>query len=233
MDDLSEMFWFPDVVSSRLNQLPTSERNTLHEKFDVQLKQRHITHVYCTCFSEDSDSRSQWLEYADNGHGFAVGFDPTTFELKRSKGTRDVELSPVIYNQKEQVRMANEVITRLREIDDENADKIHQFFANYDMWWRAARCKNPAFENEKEWRLIFRDTPENIAFREKDGRHLIPFTTFSFDPGKNPIREIVLGPRNQSQRNVDAVSQLLGHYGYDETQISFIGSKIPLRPEYS
>ena len=87
--------------------------------------------------------------------------------------------------------------------------------------------------NEKEWRLIFQDDPgDTLEFRKRDGRHLVPFTKFPFDPAKNLIREIWLGPRNQSQRNVDAVEQSLRLCRYDARQVSFQGSTIPLRPEF-
>ena len=104
MDDTTELFWLYEVVKRVLDRRPSDERNALHKRFQNMMKDRRLSYVFCTCFSEEPDSRSQWLEYADDGHGFAIGFDPTTFDLKRDDPTRDVELRPVIYDEKEQER---------------------------------------------------------------------------------------------------------------------------------
>jgi hypothetical protein len=212
---------FYDVVNRVLSRRPADERNAVHEQFQNMVKHRKLTYVFCTCFSEDPDSRSQWLEYADDGHGFAIGFDPTAFDLKRRGPERDFELKPVIYDESEQEQMAEELIRHLRE-------------RGHNTWWQAPLCKNPAFKNEEEWRLVCRDDPgDALDFRDRAGRQLIPFIRFPFDPEKQPIREIWLGPRNKSQRNVDAVVQLLRRWGYDTDKVRFPGSNIPLRPEYS
>jgi hypothetical protein len=233
MDDTTELFWLYEVVTRVLDRQPPDACNALHERLQMLMKDRRLSNVFCTCFSEDPDSRSQWLEYADDGHGFAIGFEPTTFDLKRTVPVRDVELQPVIYDEKEQEQIADEVIGHLQEYGNEVADNLQLFAANYNTWRQAARCKNPAFVNEREWRLIYRDDPGGgLAFRERAGRQLIPFIKFPFDPAKKPIREIWLGPRNQSQRNVDAVAQLLRVFGYEVGHIKFPGSSIPLRPEY-
>lgn len=233
MDDTTELFWFYKVVTRVLDRQPPDARNALQERLRQMTGDRRLSNVYCTCFSKDPDSRSQWLEYADDGHGFAIGFDPTSFDLKRAVPVRNVELQPVIYDEEKQEQMAEEFIRHLQGHGDEVADKFVLFATKYNMWWQGACCKNPAFVNENEWRLIYRDEPGgDLDFIEKAGRHLIPFIQFPFDPAKNPIREIWLGPRNQSQRNVDAVAQLLRVCGYDVGHVSFPGSSIPLRPEY-
>lgn len=234
MDDTTEVFWLYEVAARVLKRYPSESRNSLHERFDKLIKDRRLSYVFCTCFSEDPDSRSQWLEYADNGHGFAIGFDPTSLDLKRAPPRRDVELGSVIYDAAEQERMPEEAIRHLREEGNEVADGLQVLAARHNVWWQAARCKNPKFENEREWRLILRDDPGDgsLKFRERSGRQLVPYTQFSLDPATNPIREIWLGPRNQSQRNIDALAELLRVCGYDVDQVKFRGSKIPLRAEY-
>ena len=233
MDDTTELFWFYEVVRRVLGRGLSDEHNVLRVRFEETMQDRRLSYVFCTCFSEVSDSRSQWLEYADDGHGFAIGFDPQTFDLKRAGPKRDVELKPVIYDEEEQERMADEIIHVLQEHGNELHDKFVLGAARHNAWWQAPRCKNPAFENEQEWRLISRDDPgDALNFRERAGRHLTPFVKFPLDPAKKPIREIWLGPRNQSQRNVHAVGQLLRRWGYDRGNVEFRASSIPLRAEY-
>ena len=233
MDDTTELFYFYDVVRRVLDRQPPDARSALHGRFEQLMKDRRLSNVFCTCFSKDPDSRSQWLEYADDGHGFAIGFDPNTFDRKRTVPIRDVDLQSVIYDEKEQERRADEVVRLLQGPRDELEGKFVIGAANHNTWWQAAHCKNPAFVNENEWRLIYRSDPgDALEFCERAGRHLIPFIKFPFDPAKNPIREIRLGPRNQSQRDVDAIAQLLQLCGFEADQVSYKGSNIPLRSEY-
>lgn len=234
MDDTTEIFWLYEVVKRILDGMPSEVSSPLNERFREIIDARRISHVFCASFSEDSDSRSQWLEYADDGHGFAIGFDPNALNLNRLPPNRNVELEPVIYNEKKQEQIAEKVVESLRTIGHGEASTDFQLFAaNHNTWWRAVYCKNPAFKNEKEWRLIFRDNPgDGLEFRERAGRQLIPFAKFPLEPAKNPIREIRLGPRNQSQRNVDAIAQLLRIHDYDPTNVVFPKSNVPLRPEY-
>lgn len=230
MDDTTELLWFYEVVNRLLDRRRSNERNTVRGRFQNLIKDPRPTHVFCACFSEVPDSRSQWLEYADGGHGFTIGFDPTTFDLEQA---RDIELKPVIYDEKEQEKMAEALIGELREREDDLADNVMLWAVGHNTWRHAALCKNPAFKDEQEWRLICRGDPGNaLDFRERAGRHLIPFTRFQFDPAKRPIREIWLGPRNRSQRNVDAVAELLRHCGYDADAVRYLSSQVPLRPEY-
>ncbi len=233
MDDKTELVWLRKMVQRVLDRYPSDERHILHERFTQIINQREPSHVYCTCFSGNPDSRSQWLEYADDGHGFAVGFDTTAFDLKRSTPKRDIQLQRVRYDEAEQEDIVERILRPLKPSDSKLQEDFALFGCTHNVWWYGAWCKNPAFSNEKEWRLICRDDPgDNIEFREKSDRHLIPFTKFPFEPDKHPIREIWLGPRNQSQRNVDALARLLATSGYDAERIEFKGSDIPLRPEY-
>lgn len=233
MDDTSEMSWFYAVVKKVLDRRPFEQRTSVHDQFMEVMEAHGPTNVFCSSFSEVLDSRSQWLEYADEGHGFSVGFDPSTFALERPGPVRPVELQSVIYDEEEQDRLAQDVVRDLKECDNDNANTFSVFAAHYNTWRIAAKCKNPAFRNEREWRLIFQDDPgDAVRFRERAERHLVPFIEFPIDPAKNPIRKIWLGPRNQSQRNVDALGQLLKHNGFNVSQIRFPRSEVPLRPEY-
>jgi hypothetical protein len=74
--------------------------------------------------------------------------------------------------------------------------------------------KNPAFREEKEWRLITLITPRNPLAVAMSGQpsgwrlfdmdyhakrdRLVPFKSFSLTAkaGKHPIREVILGPKN-------------------------------------
>jgi len=234
MDDTTEVSWFCQVVARVLEKRPLESRTALDKRFHSMMTDVGASAVFCGCFSGQRDSLSQWLEYADNGFGFAVGFDTEKFDLKRAAPKRDVELCQVIYDEKEQERIAEDLVKHLADYDDEVASSLSRGLTKDEAWREAPRYKSPAFENENEWRLIQRDaTYSEFDFFARHERQLTPFVTFPFVPSKDPIREIWLGPRHQSQLNVDAVAALLRKYDYNVDHITFTGSNIPLRQEHS
>ena len=58
MDDTTGLFWLYEVVTRVLDRQPSDARNALHERFKQLMKDRRLSNVFCTCFSEEPDSRS-------------------------------------------------------------------------------------------------------------------------------------------------------------------------------
>lgn len=229
MDDTTEMVWLNRVLRERIAELG-DDRSQVHERFDKLLHDTRLTPVYRSCLSEDPDLTSQWIQYGDQGHGFAIGFETAALDLKRPPPKRNVELSRVVYDETQQRTIADEIVDGLENSVHELTIKLNVAFGRINTWWEAARCKNPKFSTEREWRLIMRDDPQaDLEYQTRGGRHLVPFTTFPIDPETDPIKEIWLGPRNRSQRNVDAVASLLRSRGFRVEGVKFRGSEVPLR----
>src|ERR1019366_7397755 len=53
--------------------------------------------ICVACFSEDGDVLSQWRAYADDGHGFAIGFDTTQLRVLTGSGPGVGELKRISY----------------------------------------------------------------------------------------------------------------------------------------
>ena len=141
MDDTTEVFWFYEVVLGVLGREVSDERNVLRARFEKIMKDRRLSSIFSTSFSGVSDSRSQWLEYADDGHGFAIGFDPETFDLKRVGPKRAVELKPALYDGREQEGMAEEIIHVLQEHGNKLHDKTVLGAATHNAWWQSDICR--------------------------------------------------------------------------------------------
>jgi hypothetical protein len=58
------------------------------ERFDIDAGIEASGHFFVCCFSSDGDDLGQWRAYADNGRGYAPGFDTALLEdvFCRNKG---------------------------------------------------------------------------------------------------------------------------------------------------
>jgi hypothetical protein len=202
------------------------------------------------CMSEEGDLLSQWRAYADNGAGVSIGFSSEYFEtlgdLRRDR--RDVfsaHLTSVVYNLQEQRRLvaehADEIMkfvedgalirsTILTSEDDEKKreEKYRSMGLRFLFFYFIVfRLKNPAFSEEREWRLISHilrtereETSGQFAkmeFRANADR-VIPFVRIPLETlPHQPIVEIVLGPRNATPQHV--IEGLLLRYGWSNVSI--------------
>ncbi len=199
------------------------------------------------CLSEEADLLSQWRGYADNGCGVSIGFSKEYFEalgrLKRDRNDEfNASLTKIEYD-----------IVRQRELISENADAILKLVSEGALWpptfltsdeekkkWQASfrtmhwrfllffgdihRFKNPAFAEEREWRLISHVLPDlgkdqgrqisGMEFRTRKDR-IVPFRRIPLENiDQAAIIEVVLGPKNITpEQVVDAVLQKHGWRG--------------------
>ncbi len=109
-----------------------------------------------------------------------------------------------------------------------------------DYFLQAARFKDEAFSEEREWRIVFhavRDMVLNVHRAEPDTRivkfrpgkfGVTPYIDFPLNlKTNNPLHRIVVGPCPHSDEAVDAVSLLLAANGIEGVEV--VPSKIPYR----
>jgi hypothetical protein len=239
MDDTSELLWFLELLKGAAESLVETKGTDWKECVDGMIDRiAGKSHLYCVCFSADPDLRNQWLEYADGGHGFAIGFRTDMFQLDPKLSIhgaadgphRQIDFVSAIYDADEQRRLAAEVLNEFRVMPKGLPRDLANFLQGIAPWQKGIRCKNPHFSTEREWRLILSEDPGpgTVQFRTRAGRHLIPYVRYLFDPKQNPISQIWLGPRNDRDRNGDAVLHLLKTHDYDVERIGFIESSVPL-----
>ena len=229
--------------------------NQLPEEFDVVTKELiekideywSMSGLYLanfvSCFSSDGDSLSQWRAYADDGGGFAIGFDAK--ELRRLP----IQMLDVLYDAKQQER---EMLIAIGAIAAENADKNEGLEAD---WFRervlttaasSIAFKNPAWRDESEVRcqhivdIQISDTEWRLkdAGGESDGQPfpgqpiqfeirkgaITPFLDMPFEvsESRHPISEIVMGPKCAS--GIGNVRFLLGQHGFGVIPVRLAGA---------
>lgn len=210
--------------------------------------------IYLGCFSEQGDILPQWRSYADDGRGFAIGFDPREMGFDCSTVHLNADfankyyLKKVIYmteNHGEQflplarnwIRMR---LTRGKHLNDR---EIRKAIAD-DATFSSLRyyCKDASFATEKELRALWlpvllkdeeghmavgnRKAYRQIHFRAEASR-LVPYTEMPF--ARSAVREVVLGPKNDMKDNEDTIRMFLAANGYDDRSITLRISKSSYR----
>lgn len=151
----------------------------------------------------------QWLNYGQQGHGYAIGFEPQGI-MHKGKGWESVR---VLYDEPEQRGVlkssieraeseAASFISNLDQGDREEGEKVAGHSLSAALRATAPCFKHSSFSDEEEWRVfdyhiegprIASQRMKNPKFRASNGR-IIPFIELQLPPGnESPIREIVVG----------------------------------------
>lgn len=138
--------------------------DNIHEIAFNAIEDASLTY-YVSCYSEESDLLSQWRGYANDGNGVALGFyTKPLFDLNLRNF--DLNFLPVGYDDELLEKKVFTIITaQLMEIwENGSSMKNGSHLVLYEnllmksintMVYNAVLYKNPAFSEEKEWRLIF------------------------------------------------------------------------------
>lgn len=174
MNDSLEIKWYMNIIKETDNivyeepllfdenlQLieENSEIDYTYSEFIEILDSKGQSSIYISCFSEEPDILSQWRAYADDGKGVSIGFnldklsEPDNILLKEVKYTdvfnySDIENNVELIGETINTIFSDSKITDKREKKEVFLNELLPDFANF---------KNPAFEEEKEIRLIYCD----------------------------------------------------------------------------
>lgn len=168
-----------------------------------------IVEAYLVCFCNDGDLLSQWRGYGQQG-GYALGIETKGLaDLLRSGR---VLLMPIIYNLAEQDRLIRDLVNRWRtvfkdipaEVDGNQLRRIGAFVFAQCFAMLAVCFKSEAFQEEKEWRLVYRrqvTLPDDgsgliVGFRDRNSM-ITPYVAMNAadeSSARLPVRRIVVGP---------------------------------------
>lgn len=168
MNDPNDCIYFINELSQLLTTGKTETKQT-YARIIRGMNEAGVP--YFISLSSEEDSLPMWNMYAKNGHGVAIGFDMG----KISNAIQDYQK---IGDRKQKVAMKN-VFCRLYECKYWDREKIQKdfietFHLNKDnivsMDKEACKLsysiKNPSYNHEKEWRVIFLHTfsPEGTSY---------------------------------------------------------------------
>ncbi len=228
MNDFLEIHWGYHIWEKAANKIYDEVTKEFLDKVDEIVSGSGLNFNFlASCLSLEGDVLSQWRAYADDGNGYCIGFD-----AKHISGLPTRQLK-VLYDEKKQVDEVCDILKKIYEIEKKEPEDIRygkEFFEicallSADL----TSFKNPAFKEEKEIRLIhilnFEKSNEFLKLvdrggtyfgKEYDGQEVkfrmeknlpIAYIDFNFvnPAGENPIKEVILGPKNDSRITAIAV----------------------------
>lgn len=252
--NLQEDYWYSDDAHNHIDQLNN----------DISRYLKHQTLI--TCFSLESDQLGQWRAYGQDGEGIAVGFDYDY--LKRLlKGQDKILIDKVFYKKNEQEKLIRKkmfipALEYMRDMFQRNVVRCSDDFNNFFIEEFDCFCevldttteqvftflKNPAFEEEKEVRIVYNTgiyeeietrelkeilsekieigkkkelTLQPIQYHSK-GNKLVAFADLSFGNCMDRIiKEIVIGPKSKvSEKDIRQFLLVNGYADYISVKVS-------------
>lgn len=208
MNDSAEIIWLLGMVKDFVSK--KEEYNSILKDWDLienimKTLLEEMDCPYIFCLSKEKDVLSQWRSYANDGKGVAIGFDVDFIERHYSLYGIDV-----IYNQEKQYdilskKISDSVLMKLNNaVKNGNREEIHRksiILVSYILQ-DAIMCKNPAFQEEKEYRLYCgynvkdEKSISDIKFKTNDCS-IIPYRELCFKGVEyEVIKNIVVGPKS-------------------------------------
>lgn len=196
---------------------------------------------------EPGDRLSQWRAYGGSGRGVSLGFDHDALYGERPGeswriGGCIAYLLNCLYKQREKraalKSVADIVIPSIRRFWEttestpgnrqEHEASLAEFRRNALLGWviNASTFKDPAFSDEKEWRVVILGPGTKLPRGRKKGPDssvrfrsgpmgVTPYSQFPLrlSSRSSPLRRIVVGPTPHMQESVKAVEMILEDRG--------------------
>jgi Protein of unknown function (DUF2971) len=219
---------------------------------------------YAACFCEEGDLLSQWRGYAGGVGGYSLGFKVRDFQRWReSTPERRFVLRPVVYDPAEQRELVRafllDIDAALAELlagglaaREQEVHAIAYATIQRQMLECMLTMKNPAFKEEREWRLIhhrsgFTREPEAVVDYRPTRSFIVPYVALDITPmgpevlehvpvahqsevrahNRVPLATVIVGPSAHPEAAAAAIRTMLRdlHMNAD-----VINSRVPIRP---
>lgn len=227
------------------------EATFFYKKFSHALtgNVENSAHYFVCCFSKVADELGQWRAYADDGRGYAIGFDAGVLEKAFEKvATLRSNLHstfPVTYDDKELCNVHEQLVAetipaistpRGMNLGNEEISNFLQLLSvrlASSCFMASLFFKHEAYSNEQEYRFL-QIFPANKPVPELKYRSrpysLVRYREFDWKAvAANSVRELVLGPANDPNIGFKFANECLSEYLPDERGVSIRRSEIPYR----
>lgn len=243
-NDYAERIWMMKKIEEEFIDIASQEvfiekRKKLIKAFTHLEKEfEGFDNIYATCFSTEGDLLSQWRAYAQDGHGVAIGFSGQLLK-KVNEYKYGIKFLPIIYDSAEQKKYGKVQARKMLDLLQEGDYLFHALSEVFLNDLVDLCCfKNPAFNEEKEWRLCISLSPECRVNKKatfspftmseiklySNKKKIITYIDLNFSQVKNEIiEEIILGPK--CEISIKDMLQILSILGYDTQNIMIKKSK--------
>jgi hypothetical protein len=219
------------------------------ERFDLDGGIEAAGHFFICCFSADGDDLGQWRGYADDGQGFALGFDTKALEdaftKRKGKPIKQHSTFFVTYDDNELTRVQTAIVDLVdplislpREIRV-RGDSLHAYMMDLLVSLSMAAIqgtiffKHEAYVNEKEYRFqqLFRgDKPAPDVKYRRRGATLVRYREFDWlKQAPHSLKSIIIGPAADRTKAGRFAKDCLAAFHPDPHKVEILYSKIPYR----
>jgi len=200
-------------------------------------------YYYLCSFSSDGDELGQWRAYADNGRGFALGFDRKVLEdafMNDKISNQENSTFPITYNEAYisdlQRGLVKELFLKIQwhsfKFLDEDAyfDNLLFPLINHGLY-RSLHFKHKAYKNEHEYRFLqifpHDQPPPEVKLRSRD-YSLVSYREFDWrSVAAKALREIKIGPSADKEKAMQFVRDCQQVSNIDPLELTV--SNIPYR----
>jgi hypothetical protein len=214
----------------------------------AMLKQgiEEVAHYFVCCFSAAGDDLGQWRAYADNGRGYALGFDAQILEQAFTKANAPGSghmTFPVNYDETRLEDLHRRIVDRALPLIslpryrnfptgtiDDFMSELLQYLCMHVIR-SALFFKHRAYSNEQEYRFFqlfrFDATVPNVRYRSRP-YSLVKYREFDWrGVAPEALKSVVLGPAADPDKAFQFAADCL-RYFYSGT-VSISSSEIPYR----
>lgn len=242
-----------DLLKTEIGPNGSPQANNFYHNWSQALSQSRgkIAHFFVCCFSETMEDLGQWRSYADDGRGFAIGFDTAILENHLgSQAVSQIEgpsfmSFPVMYDEDKLRDLLSELVTEtvvlILEANEKKIDaetlaqycRMLEFSLAYKCTQVSLCFKHPAYEQEKEYRIL-RIYPIDRPVQDLKHRSrpytLVEYTELDWKNGAaDSLKEIVLGPASDKNLAFSFAYDCLRAFGPELGSTSIFQSELPYR----
>ncbi|MEK4663025.1 DUF2971 domain-containing protein [Priestia sp. FSL H7-0729] len=232
VNDFKERRWILEKILLEIRKQLLPQQNNKSSKFFEEYWDTVVSYdsnTYISCFSSEADLLSQWRGYAQDGEGLAIGFSKKV--LNSLVVEHFTAFKKVVYGKSEQNEYIETILSSLHNTSI--ASVIPDFHTNERF--NIPYYKNPAFKEEKEWRLVYyQDSSSFLNYNtigeprikanfskikmRSDGTRLISYMELDFSKIKKElIKSVVIGPK--SKLSEADIKLFLYSEGYDPNNV--------------
>jgi len=245
LNDPSELsYGFSIFLECLRNRAPELHRIAVTMQVFLDRIQDSAQYFICS-FSEDGDDLGQWRAYADNGCGYALGFDAkaleTAFAAQMCGQVPNSATFPVTYNDAKLANVHNKIIdsfqslrSRIKQSETTLQEDVIKFLVLLAAHAAHASLyfKHQGYSNEREYRFL-RVFEANHPLAEMKLRFrpysAIKYIEFDWkNATQGALKEIVVGPAAEFSK-ASRFARECARMFYAGT-ISISRSNIPFRP---
>lgn len=211
-------------------------------RFSEQLggKIDEISRQFIACFTPCGDDLGQWRTYAENGKGFALGFDGPRLEAAFGHMPHLIGAFSMIYDNEALREAAEQIAAEVLHVAEFPVGKgydgptLTAFLRELSIQtsnailYAAMYFKHPAYEMEREYRFEHVRAIDSIEGIVADGkRSFIEFDWRSYD--RRLLTHIVLGPAADREQARKYAVECLSSAGFEPHHVLIQPSAIPYR----